>query len=365
MLRAFQASILLLSAGLIGCGPAETTRGPTQEGGLAAHKQVIAKADSMIPKPPWPAGDEKGMANAIGPGTWMRCARYLSQPDAKVYELSHVRSNDMPQSPWGPQLTFEYKPTAGVPGFLDAWHPGVMVNGESGAQGTQMDAFGHWGTLTSPWDGSSEFPASDVSYYGGFKQQDVKPRPGAPLAKLGIDKAPPIVTSAILLDAREYLGKGEPLSAGTKIEPAHIEAMLERQGLSWRGILPGDAVYIYTGWSDHWDEDIYYQAGPGLSYESALYLEELRIVLVALDNPFTDAVNFGQSEGAPAPPGPPGRWAPVHYHNLTQAGIHQIQNAKLKAMADDSVWLSCTMILPLLVEGGTGSPVRPIAIGAP
>jgi len=271
----------------------------------------------------------------------------------------------MPQSPWGPPLTFKYQPTAGVPGYLDAWHPGVLVTGEPGAQGTQMDAFGHWGTLNSPWDGSSEFPASDVTYYGGFKQEDVKPRPDSPLAKLGIDKVPPIVTTAVLLDARGYLGKGESLPAGTKIEPAHIEAMLKRQDLSWRGILPGDAVYIYTGWSDHWDDDIYYQAGPGLSYESALYLEEHRIVLVALDNPFTDAVNIGQAEGAPGPGGPPGRWAPVHYYNLTQAGVHQIQNANLKAMVDDSVWLSCTMILPLLVEGGTGSPVRPIAIGAP
>jgi kynurenine formamidase len=228
-----------------------------------------------------------------------------------------------------------------------------------------MDAFGHWGTLESPWDGKSDFPAADVSYYGGYRQKEVKPRPDAPLAKLGIDKVPPIITTAVLLDAREYLGQGAPLPAGTKIEPAHIEAMLEKQNLDWRGILPGDAVYIYTGWSDYWDDDIYYQAGPGLSYESALYLEERRIVLVALDNPFTDAVNVGQGEGAPGPSGPPGRWAPVHYHNLTQAGIHQIQNANLKAMVEDEVWLSCTMILPLLVEGGTGSPVRPIAIGAP
>ncbi len=365
MIATLRFSVLLSSALLFGCGPAKETQGPTSVGGLAAHKQVIAKTEPLIPQPPWPTGDERGMANAIGPGTWIRCAHHLSRPGAKVYELSHVRSNDMPQSPWGPPLTFTYKPTAGVPGYLDAWHPGVLVSGEPGAQGTQIDAFGHWGTLNSPWDGESEFPASDVTYYGGFKQQDVKPSPDAPLAKLGIDKVPPIVTTAVLLDAREYLGKGKPLPAGTKIEPADIEAMLETQELSWRGILPGDAVYIYTGWSDHWDDDSYYQGGPGLSYESALYLEERRIVLVALDNPFTDAVNFGQGEGTPGPSGPPGRWAPVHYHNLTQAGIHQIQNANLKTMVGDSVWLSCTMILPLLVEGGTGSPVRPIAIGAP
>ena len=87
--------------------------------------------------------------------------------------------------------------------YLDAWHPGVLVNGEPGAQGTQMDAFGHWGTLNSPWDGDSEFPASDVTYYGGFKQKDVKPQPDAPLAKLGIDKVPPKKVTSNSLVQRE------------------------------------------------------------------------------------------------------------------------------------------------------------------
>ena len=55
----------------------------------------------------------------------------------------------------------------------------------------------------------------------------------------------------------------------------------------------------------------------------------------------------------------------VHHHLLTQAGIHQIQNAKLDELASDGVWLSCTFILPLRVQGGGGSPVRAIAIGVP
>ncbi len=55
----------------------------------------------------------------------------------------------------------------------------------------------------------------------------------------------------------------------------------------------------------------------------------------------------------------------AHHHNLTQSGIHQIQNANLAALADDKVWTSCTIILPLRSRGGSGSPVRPVAIGAP
>ena len=41
----------------------------------------------------------------------------------------------------------------------------------------------------------------------------------------------------------------------------------------------------------------------------------------------------------------------IHHHNLSQSGIHQIQNANLGALAKDKVWLSCTMILPLRAQG--------------
>lgn len=359
--------IVLSAVALGGCSPSPGPLAEAPVDALAAHEALIARSEALIPGPPWPAGDERGMANAIGPGTWLRCAHHMSQPGARVYELSHLRSDDMPQTPWGPPLTFQFRATAGVPGTLDAWHAGELVSGEPGAQGTQMDAFGHWGTLATPWDGELPFPVEQVTYYGGYTQAEVKPAPESPLRRLGIDKAPPIVTTAVLLDARTYLGGGEVLAAGRQIQPADIDAMIEAQGLAWRGILPGDVVYIYTGWSDHWDEGFYYEGGPGLSYDSAVYLADKRIVLVALDNPFTDAVNRGQFAGRSKPPpgGPPNIYTPVHYYNLTKAGIHNIQNANLRAMADDKVWLSCTMILPLRVEGGTGSPVRPIAIGVP
>jgi kynurenine formamidase len=95
-------------------------------------------------------------------------------------------------------------------------------------------------------------------------------------------------------------------------------------------------------------------------------LEQKAIVLVALDNPFTDPVAEGQLQGqAPPPAGtPPGLPFFVHHYNLTQAGIHQIQNAHLEELAADEVWTSCTIILPLLERGGAGSPVRPVAFGA-
>jgi kynurenine formamidase len=319
----------------------------------------------------WPAGDEIGMANHLGPTTWQRCAPHLANARAKSYELSHVRSNTMPQSPFGTPLRDKYRPTVGIPGTRHAFNGEEAVSGEAGAQGTQMDALGHFAVLPEPWDGKGDFPSGGATYYGGYKQAQVKPTPDSPLQKLGIDKVPPIVTTAVLLDAKTHLGGGKALAPGALVTAENIEAMLKAQGLGSRGLMAGDVLYVYTGWGDNWKdpdtEKTYYTKGPGLSYDAAKYIEQKGVVLVALDNPFTDPVPEGMLQGkAPPPAGtPPALPFAIHHHNLTEAGIHNIQNANLGAIAQDKVWLSCTIILPLRQQGGSGSPVRPVAIGAP
>jgi kynurenine formamidase len=331
---------------------------------------MVERSRALVPSPPWPEGDQRGMGNTQGPGTWLRCAFDLANPHAKAYEISHVRSRTMPVSPFGVPLEYEFRATAGLPGTRHAFN-GERISGEPGAQGTQMDAIGHFAYLPEVWDGQGDFPADQAHYYGGFKQGQVKPTPDSPLLKLGIEQVPPIVTSAVLLDAKSFLGDGAPLAPGQLITADDIEGMIEAQGLAWRGLLPGDVLYIYTGWEDHWadpdSEKVYYTMGPGLSYEAVQYLQTKAIVLVALDNPFTDPVTDGELAGqAPPPAGtPPDLPFVVHHHNLTQSGIHQIQNAHLAELAADRVWTSCTIILPLREQGGSGSPVRPVAIGAP
>jgi kynurenine formamidase len=334
-----------------------------------AFLTLISSAQAQSTASAWPKGDELGMANTLGAATWKRCAPHLANPKSKAYELSYVRSNTMPQSPFGTPLVDKYRPTVGIPGTMHAFNGEETVSGEPGAQGTQMDAIGHFAVLPEKWDGKSPFPADKAKYYGGFSQQDVKPTPDSPLQKLGIDKVPPIVTTAILLDAKAYLGKGKAMQPGELVRAADIEAMLKAQGLAKRGILPGDVLYIYTGWGDNWKdpdtEKVYYTKGPGLAYDAAKYLERKKVVLVALDNPFTDPVADGFLQGKAGPPAgaPDGLPFVIHHYNLAHSGIHQIQNARLGELAKDKVWVSCTMILPLRAQGAAGSPVRPVSIG--
>ena len=352
-------------------------RGTALSNIIAAAFLALATAPALaagpkVPAPPWPAGDERGMANAIGPATWGRCAAFLQNPQAQSYELSQARSNTMPMSPFAGPYVVKPKATNPIPFSRHAFNSETYNEGnEHGQEGTQIDALGHFSYLPQPWDPKGPAPLDDASYYGGYKQKDVKPAPDSPLLKLGVEKIPPLVTTAILLDAKALVGHGQAMKDGQVVTAADIQAMLKAQGLTKRGILPGDVVYVHTGWGDYWkDPDTdktYYAKAPGLAYDAAQYLGERRIVAIGLDTPFIDAVADGMMQGKapPAPGTPPGLPFAIHHHMLTQMGIHHLENVKLDTLARDKVWTSCTMILPLLEKGASGSAIRPVAIGVP
>jgi len=291
----------------------------------------------------------------------------MMSPDASVYELSHLRSSSMPQARFAAHEKYTFEAPHGMPNTRHGFNTEV-VTGNIGGQGTQIDALGHFGVLPEKWNGKGKFPAERLSYYGGFSHLEVKPEEDGKLRVLGVDKIPPIVTTAVLLDAAAYKNNGRILNNNELITRRDILGMLDAQGLGTRGILPGDMLLIYTGWGQNWTDkpDEYYTRGPGLSYDAALFLKELKIVAVALDNPFTDPAPPGMLTGEAQPEGTPdGLPFAIHHQNLSQSGIYQIQNANLTAIAKDKVWLSCAMVAPLKIDGGAQSPVSPVAIGHP
>lgn len=336
-------------------------------------QSVIDASRKRVPTGPWPAGDERGMANAIGAGTQMRCGWHLAQPTSRSYELSHLRSNTMPKSPFTGPYTTQYKPTSVLPGTAHAFNSEkYAADAEPAQQGTQIDALGHFAYLDKPWDGQGAPPLDTARYYGGYTQQQVKPGPESPLLRLGMDKVPPLVTSAVLLDAQAVVGGGRALKGGEVVTAEHIRRMLKAQGLERRGILPGDIVFVHTGWSEQWKDGEgastqYYAQGPGLSYDAAQYLGRARIIAIGLDVPFVDPVaeGFLQGKAAPAAGTPAGLPFAVHHHMLTQMGIHQLENVRTAEAAADRLWTSCAMVLPLRTTGAAGSAIRPVAIGVP
>ena len=336
----------------------------------AAEPAALTVLAAKAPAPPWPPGDERGMTNTLGEATTLRCGWHLSQRGARTYEASFVRSNAMPKSPFANPSLSKPKPTAGVPFSAHAFNSEAFDAGaEPQQQGTQIDAIGHFASIEGPWNPKDPFPADQAKYYGGFKQADVKPTPESPLLKLGIEHIPPLVTTAVLLDAKRL--KGKTLGDGQLVSAADIEAMVKAQGLGKRGILPGDMVWIYTGWSEHWkegdDSTPYYAMAPGLAVDAAKLLAQKRIVAIGLDAPFIDPVPNGllQGKAPPAPGTEPNLPFSIHHYMLSVFGIHHLENLNLAAMAADRVWTSCAMVLPSRDKGAAGAVIRPVAIGVP
>lgn len=326
---------------------------------------------------PWGPDDELGNSNHLGKATRQRCAVSLLLPQAKVYELGHPHSSTMPQSPFATE-PFELapRPTAAIPFARHAANE-ETISGIVAHQGTQLDALGHFGRLESLWFGEGPVPSDTATYYNGFTQAQVKPDPTGGLERLGVEKIPPIITSAVILDAQEWFG--EPMAAGQLVTEDDVVGMiLADLRLKLRGgILPGDAVYIRTGWGSLWEDPApassgYYLEGPGLSVDAAQYIASRGAAIVGLDNPFTDPAQLcsGQICGAcfdgscgQQPGTEPGLPFGVHDLNLAVAGVLQIQNMDLTQIADDDVSVACTMVLPLRMTGASGSPVRPVAVG--
>jgi len=330
------------------------------------------------------AVDDRGNTATQGAETWLRAAQYMIPKPKYVHghltlvppvklEVSQLMDPAAPQSPFAapwsltPNPTLFFGPNGVTPDSSQAifGHAGngEVVCGDLGGQGTQMDTLGHFGFINRPGD--------TPMYFGGLTQSEVVGPTG--LNRLGIDQAEPIITSVVMLDAAKHLNNGNALAPGYAITKVDIEHILSAQGLTNRGIKPGDVVFIHTGYGAAWASGpwTYYTQGPGLSHEAAVFLAAKKIVLVGLDNPFTDAAVNEPGVG-PFPTMPSWEhgnnpWLPfgVHHHNLTQAGVHQIQNLNLTEMAQKKVHLGAIFILPIRFKGASGSPVRPVVIGHP
>jgi kynurenine formamidase len=164
---------------------------------------------------------------------------------------------------------------------------------------------------------------------------------------LGIDTVPPLVARGVLLDVAGTLGV-ERLEPGYAVSAAELERAA--RGVELR---PGDAVLVRLGSGALWAERAAYEAAGGVSAEGARWLAERRPVAVGADNLAWDVV------GAPDPELGS---LPGHTILIVQSGIHIIESLFLEELAFDGVREFGFVCLPLKVRGGTGSPVRPIAL---
>jgi kynurenine formamidase len=161
---------------------------------------------------------------------------------------------------------------------------------------------------------------------------------------LGIDTVAPIVTRGVLLD----VAGSERLPEEYSVTVADLERAAE--GIDLRS---GDVVLVRLGSGALWaDRPAYLRAG-GISAEASRWLAKRGPRAVGADNIAWDLPNEHDPDLGSLP---------GHTILIVQEGIHIIESLYLEELAADGVKEFGFVCLPLKLRGGTGSPVRPIAL---
>lgn len=188
--------------------------------------------------------------------------------------------------------------------------------------------------------------------YNGFSRDEVTEK-GA--AKLGIENVSQgIMARGILFDIPKLRGV-DYLEPGTPIYPEDLTAWETFTQLSVR---PGDAIFIRTGRWARRDKigpwDVATEGLAGLHASCGPWLKERDIALLGSDAA-ADVI----------PSGVPGVSHPIHVLTLYAMGVHLLDNCDLEELArvanEQGRWEFLLTAAPLIVEGGTGSPINPVA----
>lgn len=255
---------------------------------------------------------------------------------ARVIDLAHPLERGMPVSPNHPAFQYAMMRRHGDMVRSDGGSAANEMFMLGGHVGTHIDALGH--------------VSQDGLLYGGIDAGSSQSNHG--LTRLGVETVDPIVGRGVLLDVARHHGV-DVLEPGYEVTVADLEGAAAEAQVS---VEPGDAVLIRTGWAEHWsDVDVFRgQVGgvPGPGVEAAKWLVDHRARVTGAETIAYEVIRPGEGHAT----------LPVHRVLLVEAGIHIIEAMNLTALAAAEVYEFLFVAAPLKIVGGTGSPVRPIAI---
>jgi len=253
---------------------------------------------------------------------------------ARVYDLEQPRYAGAPTFPAhepGLVLSLHRRHEPGL-GEARTSASALLVMTEH--SGTHIDALCH--------------QAEDLRLYGEV-EIDASVQTPAGFTALGADTIPPLIARGVLLDVAGALGE-------SRLPDGHSVSLGELQdaarGVSLRA---GDAVLVRLGSGAVWSDRGAYEAAGGISGEASAWLASRRPLLVGADNLAWDVPGSERDPGT-------GTTLPGHVHLLVRNGIYIVESLFLEELAADGVREFAFVCLPLKVRGGTGSPVRPIAL---
>ncbi|MFB9932115.1 cyclase family protein [Amycolatopsis halotolerans] len=161
----------------------------------------------------------------------------------------------------------------------------------------------------------------------------------------------PIIGRGVLLDVPKLLGL-DVLPPHFAVGEDHLRQAADAGGVT---ITASDIVLVRTGQMKFWPDTARIaeeSGGSGVGVDGAQWLVSKGVRYVG-----ADTMSF---EVRPSPV--PGNPLPVHVLLLQQHGIHIMEWVNCEDLAADGVVTFLFVALPLTLRGGTGSPLRPIAV---
>ncbi len=161
-----------------------------------------------------------------------------------------------------------------------------------------------------------------------------------------------IIGRGVLLDMPRLLGT-EWMEPGQGVLPAHLEAAEKAEGVH---VEEGDILLIRTGnYKRRLTLGPLGDGGPGPHVALLPWIRERGVALLGSDTP-NDVLPH---------PYPNIEW-PMHCIGIVAMGLWLMDNANLEEIsttcAELSRWEFLLSVAPLRLQGGTGSPVNPIAV---
>jgi kynurenine formamidase len=254
----------------------------------------------------------------------------------RIFDLAQPFANGMPQSPNHPRFHFA----------LTRRHGDSIRDGGGSAAAELLVLGGHVGTHVDALAHVSQ----DGMLHGGIDADEAQR--GGRFTAHGIDMVEPFVGRGILLDVAALHGV-DVLPPGMVVTAADLEAAAAQGGVV---PAPGDVVLVRTGWAWLWDDPeafVGYTTGvPGPGEEAAGWLARFGIRASGSDTIAYEAIAPGAGHSK----------LPVHRRFLVDEGIHIIETMNLEGLAEARVHEFLFVAAPLKLVGGTGSPLRPLAL---
>lgn len=323
-------SLMFKSLTLILALLATTMQSSGQSKPTLTQADILAMVEELSNWGRWGADDELGAINLITPEKRKQAATYvrsgISVSLARDVETEPAADNPKP---------FEHTMLSDGQSLHAQWCSDNFSVSYHGFAHSHIDSLCHY--------------VHQQTLYNGISSKVVTSKGAEKLDVMNLKDG--IFSKGVLIDLPKLKGV-DYLEPGVAVYPEDLDAWEKMSGAK---IESGDVVLLYTGrWKRRAAVGPWNGSQAGLHATSARWLKERDIAVLGSD---------GGSEVSPS--GIPGVNSPIHLLMLHAMGVHMLDNLDLEAVSKTASelgrWEFLLTVAPLPVEGGTGSPLNPIA----